>query len=67
VHRAIEEAIQKTGIPYSFLRNNWYIENEMGVIQDVLAGAPLVISAGAGKVGWATFHINIQNACKNPR
>jgi len=26
----------------------------MGVIQGVLAGAPLVISAGTGKVGWAT-------------
>ncbi len=53
VHRATEEAIRKTGIPYSFLRNNWYIENEMGAIQGVLAGAPLVVSAGAGKVGWA--------------
>lgn len=48
VHRATEEAIRKT---YSFLRNNWYIENEIGTIQGVLAGAPLVTSAGAGKVG----------------
>ncbi|NOU72829.1 NAD(P)H-binding protein [Paenibacillus sp. LMG 31458] len=54
VHRATEEAIRKTGIPYSFLRNNWYIENEIGTIQGVLAGAPLVTSAGAGKVGWAS-------------
>lgn len=53
VHRATEEAILKTGIPYSFLRNNWYLENEMGSIQGVMAGAPWVTSAGSGKVGWA--------------
>lgn len=54
VHKATEEAIAKTGIPYVFLRNNWYIENETGTIQGILAGAPLVTSAGEGKVGWAT-------------
>jgi len=53
VHRVTEEAIVKTGIPYSFLRNNWYLENEAGSIQAVLAGAPWVTSAGDGKVGWA--------------
>lgn len=53
VHRTTEEAIRKTGIPYSFLRNNWYLENELGNIQGVLTGAPWVTSAGTGKVGWA--------------
>jgi len=53
VHRTTEAAIIKTGIPYSFLRNNWYLENETGSIQGVLAGAPWVTSAGTGKVGWA--------------
>ncbi|MCP3764947.1 SDR family oxidoreductase [Domibacillus sp. A3M-37] len=53
VHRVTEEAIIKTGIPYSFLRNNWYLENEIAGIQGVLAGAPWVTSAGTGKVGWA--------------
>ncbi|WHY65101.1 SDR family oxidoreductase [Neobacillus sp. SuZ13] len=52
-HKATEEAIVKTGIPYSFLRNNWYLENESSSIQGVLAGAPWVTSAGDGKVGWA--------------
>jgi NAD(P)H dehydrogenase (quinone) len=52
-HKATEEAILKTGIPYSFLRNNWYLENEIPSIQGVLAGAPWVTSAGSGKVGWA--------------
>ncbi|HWJ78259.1 MAG TPA: NmrA family NAD(P)-binding protein, partial [Niallia sp.] len=53
VHNATEKAIEKTGIPYSFLRNNWYLENELPSIQGVLAGAPWVTSAGNGKVGWA--------------
>ncbi|MEC0331323.1 SDR family oxidoreductase [Paenibacillus macerans] len=52
-HKATEEAILKTGIPYSFLRNNWYLENETSTIQAVLSGAPWVTSAGNGKVGWA--------------
>lgn len=53
-HKATELAIQYTGIPYSFLRNNWYLENEASSIQGVLAGAPWLTSAGNGKVGWAT-------------
>jgi NAD(P)H dehydrogenase (quinone) len=52
-HVATEAAIIKTGIPYSFLRNNWYLENEIGSIQGALAGAPWITSAGEGKVGWA--------------
>lgn len=52
-HVATEAAIIKTGIPYSFLRNNWYLENEIGSIQGAMAGAPWVTSAGEGKVGWA--------------
>ena len=53
VHRATEAAIRATGIPFAFLRNNWYLENETGFIQTALAGAPIVTSAGQGKVGWA--------------
>jgi len=52
-HVATEAAIKKTGIPYSFLRNNWYLENEIGNIQGAIADAPWITSAGAGKVGWA--------------
>ncbi|WP_020614928.1 SDR family oxidoreductase [Paenibacillus daejeonensis] len=52
-HQATERAIRESGIPYAFLRNNWYLENELGSIQAVQAGAPWVTSAGSGKVGWA--------------
>ncbi|WP_017811210.1 SDR family oxidoreductase [Paenibacillus shenyangensis] len=54
VHQATEQAILATGIPYSFLRNNWYLENELSTVQAVQTGAPWVTSAGSGKVGWAT-------------
>ncbi|MEK4519516.1 SDR family oxidoreductase [Paenibacillus sp. FSL H8-0122] len=53
VHRATEEFIRESGIPYAFLRNNWYLENEVGSIQAVKAGAPWLTSAEDGKVGWA--------------
>lgn len=53
VHRVTEEAIAATGIPYSFLRNNWYLENELGSIKAAIAGAPWVTSAATGKTGWA--------------
>jgi NAD(P)H dehydrogenase (quinone) len=52
-HKATEATIKNTGIPYSFLRNNWYLENEISGIQGVLAGGPWVTSAENGKVGWA--------------
>jgi NAD(P)H dehydrogenase (quinone) len=53
VYKATEEAIVKTGIPYSLLRNNWYLENEIGSIQAAMAGAPWITATGDGKVGWA--------------
>lgn len=52
-HVVTEAAIIKTGIPYTFLRNNWYLENEIGSIHGAMAGSPWVTSAGEGKVGWA--------------
>lgn len=53
VHRATEKAIRETGIPYTLLRNNWYIENELDLIQSIASGGPLVTSAGNGRVSWA--------------
>ncbi len=53
VHRATEKAIRDTKIPYSFLRNNWYLLNETSNIQNALKGAPWLTAANGGKVGWA--------------
>jgi len=52
-HRVTEEAIQATGIPYVFFRNNWYLENELSTIEAVAQGANWLTAAGEGKVGWA--------------
>lgn len=53
VHRATEAAIKATGIPFCFLRNNWYIENEIPIIKAAMDGGPVATSAGEGRVGWA--------------
>ena len=52
IHRERENIIKASGIPYVFVRNNWYVENELGTIQKCLNGAPWVTSAGEGKVAW---------------
>jgi NAD(P)H dehydrogenase (quinone) len=52
-YKATEEAIVETGIPYSFLRNNWYLENEIESIKGAMADAPRITATGDGKVGWA--------------
>lgn len=51
-YKATEESIVKTGIPYSFLRNNWYLENEIEGIKGAMEGAPWITATGDGKVGW---------------
>jgi NAD(P)H dehydrogenase (quinone) len=52
VHRETEAAIRATTLPYCFLRNNWYLENDAGTIQGAAAGAPVVTAAGDGRIGW---------------
>ncbi len=52
-HRVTEQAIDESGIKHSFLRNNWYLENELNLINASLAGNPFVYSAQTGHVGWA--------------
>lgn len=51
-HRVREALIKASGIPYVFVRNNWYVENELGSVQQSLNGAPWLTSAGEGKVAW---------------
>lgn len=52
-HKNTEQAIRESGIGYSFLRNNWYLENERMQIPAAIRNKPFVYSAGDGKVGWA--------------
>ncbi|MBM6615529.1 SDR family oxidoreductase [Desemzia sp. RIT804] len=52
VHRQTEQHIRDSGIPFTFLRNNWYVENEIGTVKNVLEGGPVLTSAEDGRVGW---------------
>ncbi|MBC2237145.1 SDR family oxidoreductase [Listeria innocua] len=52
-HIFTEKVIEKSGIEHTFLRNNWYFENEMPMIGGALNGGKFVYAAGNGKTGWA--------------
>lgn len=63
-HKATEKAISESGIRHSFLRNNWYLENQLDLIQGALAGNPVVYSAQNGHVGWALEREYAEGAVK---
>jgi NAD(P)H dehydrogenase (quinone) len=52
-HAATEAYIREAGIPFTFLRNNMYIENYTAQLPQVLAEGTLVTSAGEGRVAAA--------------
>ncbi|MFD0898678.1 NAD(P)H-binding protein [Loigolactobacillus binensis] len=51
-HKITENAIKNTGVAHAFLRNNWYLENEIGFLQN---GAADQVAAywASGNAGWA--------------
>lgn len=53
-HKATEEIIRASGIPYVFLRNSWYLENYTENLGPALAHNALVGSAGEGRIAAAT-------------
>lgn len=52
-HKATEELILGSGLPYTFLRNGWYHENYTENLAPVLAHGAVVGSAGEGRVASA--------------
>ncbi|WP_206853114.1 SDR family oxidoreductase [Candidatus Enterococcus mangumiae] len=52
-HQFTEKIIKESGIKHTFLRNNWYLENEMPLIDLALKTGQFVYAAGEGKTGWA--------------
>ncbi|MEV6554054.1 NAD(P)H-binding protein [Streptomyces sp. NPDC051597] len=52
-HRATEELILDSGLPYTFLRNGWYTENYTAQLEPVLAHGAVVSNAGEGRVASA--------------
>ena len=53
-HKATEENIHASGLPYTILRNNWYTENYLRQVEPAKATGKLVTAAGSGKVASAT-------------
>jgi NAD(P)H dehydrogenase (quinone) len=53
-HKATEEVIRATGVPYVFLRNGWYHENYTDNLAPALTHGAILGSAGDGKVSAAT-------------
>lgn len=55
VHKATEELIRATGIPFVFLRNSWYFENYTAGIPDALGRGGLVGTAAEGRIAAASI------------
>lgn len=51
-HRATEQALIRSGVPYAFLRNGWYIENYTGNLPVILEHG-LIGAAGDGRISAA--------------
>ncbi|GHJ49432.1 NAD(P)-dependent oxidoreductase [Catellatospora sp. TT07R-123] len=52
-HRATEQLVLASGLPYTLLRNNWYHEVYTGNLAPVLAHDAVVAAAGPGRVASA--------------
>lgn len=52
-HQKTEMLIKQGGFQYSFLRNNWYFENELSLLKNANEGKSFVHAGGDGRVGWA--------------
>ncbi|MZD06294.1 NAD(P)H-binding protein [Streptomyces sp. SID5785] len=53
-HKATEQLILDSGLPYTFLRNGWYHENYTENLAPVLAHGAVVGNAGAGRIASAS-------------
>jgi NAD(P)H dehydrogenase (quinone) len=53
-HKATEEIIRTSGIPFVLLRNSWYIENYTGTLGQTLEHGVILGSAGEGRISAAT-------------
>lgn len=52
-HRATEEALRASGLPYTLLRNGWYIENYTVSLGGAVAHGALAGGAGEGRIAAA--------------
>ena len=52
-HQQTEKAIRASGVPFTFLRNGWYFENELGQVASALKHGFAGATAG-GRTSYAT-------------
>ncbi|MQA39101.1 NmrA family NAD(P)-binding protein [Rugamonas aquatica] len=52
-HRDTEAAVRASGLPYTLLRNGWYVENYTGNLGGALAHGALAGGAGEGRIAAA--------------
>lgn len=52
-HRATEELVRAAGVPYTLLRNGWYVENYTGGLKGAIAHGALAGAAGEGRIAAA--------------
>ncbi|MET8706489.1 SDR family oxidoreductase [Streptomyces californicus] len=53
-HRATEQLVLDSGLPYTFLRNGWYTENYTANLAPVLEHRAVVSNAGEGRIASAS-------------
>lgn len=53
-HQATEEVLRESGVPFTLLRNSWYLENYIGQLPSYLEHGAVLGSAGEGRVSAAT-------------
>lgn len=53
-HRATEQVIRESGIPFAFLRNSWYFENYTDQLPSILEHGAVFGSAGDGRISAAS-------------
>ena len=53
-HRATEQALKSSGIPYVLLRNGWYVENYTASVPAVLASGAVLGCSGTGRISAAS-------------
>lgn len=53
-HKATEEALKASGIPFAITRNNWYTENYLGNVAQARETGTLTANAGEGRVASAS-------------
>ncbi len=52
-HKATESLLRDSGVPFTILRNNWYVENHTDQIADHLSRGAIVGAAGDGRIAAA--------------